>query len=224
MDKAELLQALHKSFKEATNREADYKQYRAISNTIESERAEAQKVPIMVRIKNAIVPIIVFIVAGSILDTTAMPTTQFSQLGGISKIFALITIVSLILAIVLMKKADKVYYKSEAYNNKMSELDQRSQALEEDLGVKIGMSYLKSQSYLSGLTDAYHNTFTLGKLITYLENSMADTLKEALSLYEDDCHRMRMEDAQNRILQEAEQQTQILNQMANDYYYYKYKY
>ena len=34
MDKAELLQALHKSFKEATNREAHYKQYRAISNTI----------------------------------------------------------------------------------------------------------------------------------------------------------------------------------------------
>ena len=51
---------------------------------------------------------------------------------------------------------------------------------------------------------------------------MADTLKEAFSLYEDDCHRMRMEDTQNRIFQETEQQTQILNEMKNTYYYYKY--
>ena len=72
----------------------------------------------------------------------------------------------------------------------------------------------KNGSVLEILPPNYRNTFACGFILTSVVNKRADSLKEAINLYEETLHRMRMENAaQNLANAVRDMQFDVMNQM-----------
>lgn len=73
----------------------------------------------------------------------------------------------------------------------------------------------KNSSVLEILPSDYRNHFACGFILTSLVNKRADSLKEAINLYEETLHRIRMENAaQNLANAVRNMQYDVMNQMA----------
>lgn len=113
-----------------------------------------------------------------------------------------------ILVIALSFIADAKYFtpkreqKAELYYNKsMPQLLQNKSAVEEEL--KKLYSSKEAKDMMEFIPDKYQSVHAANFIYEAVDNQRADTLKEALNLYEEDSHRTRMETMQKEQIETA---------------------
>lgn len=65
------------------------------------------------------------------------------------------------------------------------------------------------------LPEKYRYSFAVSTMLGYLNSMRADNMKEAINLYEEELHRMRMEKGQQRMIMIQQQQQRTLNTIQN---------
>lgn len=68
---------------------------------------------------------------------------------------------------------------------------------------------------LVAVPEAYRYTYAVSTMLRYVEAMRADSMKEAINLYEEELHRMRMEQGQQQIIAIQQEQQQTLASIHN---------
>ena len=76
-------------------------------------------------------------------------------------------------------------------------------------------------AFVSGLPQKYHTTHALEYMLEYVDCGV-NNIRELIQMYEEQCHRERMENMQDRLLQEAKEQSDRLDQLETQINYIKY--
>lgn len=63
---------------------------------------------------------------------------------------------------------------------------------------------------LTAVPEAYRYTYAVSTMLSYVDAMRADSMKEAINLYEEELHRMRMEQGQQQIIAIQQEQQQTL--------------
>ncbi len=87
--------------------------------------------------------------------------------------------------------------------NKLSEYDKELKNLA-NIIMKTGITNILPEKYLNPVDRV------VNYLLDYFNSGRADSLKEALNLYEEDSHRLRMEQMQNEALMQSQEQSRLL--------------
>ena len=118
-------------------------------------------------------------------------------------------IIGFIVAYLLCSRYYKDYDK--AIQNRIRTEYQRLEIVKQNMSEELYDYIEKYYGWISSiLTEEHAYTFCVEKLIMYIKSGRADTLKEALNLYETELHQMRMEEKMNNMMQEIQEQSKQL--------------
>lgn len=120
-----------------------------------------------------------------------------------------------------MISAKFLYYRSKKYKEKCEDLKLDRTCLKEVLNEELQKINTKQGATVPGLPMKYHTTDALGFMQEYVKCGVS-TLKELIQMYEEHSHRERMESMQDRLLYEAQEQSDRLNQLESQLNYIKY--
>ena len=96
--------------------------------------------------------------------------------------------------------------KEKRISEVQEDTDQKISIIDSDLRKMAESFYPTLQAYVP---QNYQNSFALEYICSYLYNGRASNLQGAMNLYEEEMHRMRMENAQQQLLNQAKYQTAL---------------
>lgn len=175
---------------------------------------ELSKVPSSFKIKIAFIPCILFVVIGYILDyAIARNSLQTSILLPILKGLTVFNLVAVIISLIIPKR---LYPKTKLYKDKVNEIEAQCDDLDK-IYHKIEQAQLNAYNKVSNYIGIkYCYPYALQRISGYLEDGRCDDIKSALNIYEEDLHRMRMEDKQEVLSQNINSLNEQVNSCRND--------
>lgn len=210
MDKQELLRAMDTALKSTKQRDKIFKEYMGKVRAINEAEEKLESFPLLTRIKFSIIPLVLFgISAGS----QAWRTNELADK---------ITLVLFILLIAVNVFGKYIYFFTREFKRKSEKIEEQREALRREYIPQLAQHNEASKSALPQLGDKYHTTHALEHMIDYLQNGRAETIKDLIEVYELDCHRMRMEESQNRALAEMAAMQDEINQLSSQLNYVTY--
>ena len=204
---------LYEAYQIAAERESLMDEYTMECRNLNSKQAAVDHVSILKRLKYGIIPLACFWLGGYLLDTTEYTlATTFAEFDMLQKSYVIFAYSGLALGILLMIGAKFLYYHSKKYISKCADIREDQNALREVFKEELNKINRKPGAYISGLPQKYHTTCALGYMREYVHCG-APSIKELVQMYEASCHRERMENMQERLLWEAQEQSDRLNQL-----------
>jgi len=135
------------------------------------------------------------------ISALVVSSTSLQKLKNYEPIFILIPIGLVVLSIVLFRRLGKVKEKSlirKRFETRKNEIDEIN---------SIILATFEEVENISVLPEKYRNIQSIEKIQEYITNKRADSLKEALNLYEDEKMKSQQTRALNRI---SQQQTALI--------------
>ena len=222
MDKMTLLNGLRTAYHIAARREGIRHSYNNEINAVRDKIANLGEVHIWQRLLLGIPSY--FIIMGLCLITD-----QFYQSGVpaaeqpiLFTIFECVFFLAIIVAVVAQIKLKKLIVMTKWYKNKVAALQEQAEEIEKKYRPLIAAKYNEGLAALPGLGKKYHMPLPLTKMIEYVENGRADSVKEMIEIYERDCHRESVRLAQDMIMSDLARQQNEIDQLSDEINYVKY--
>ena len=222
MDKMTLLRGLRTAYNIAAKREGIRHSYNNEMTKVRSKLADLGEVHIWQRLLLGIPSYIIITVLCLITDVfykSGAPADEQSILFTVFKWIFIGAVTASILAQVSLKK---LIVMTKWYKNKAVVLQAQEEEIEKKYRPLITEKYNEGLAAFPGLGKKYHTPMALSKMIDYVENGRADSVKEMIEAYETDCHRGRVELNQDRIMYELAEQQNAINQLSSEVNYVTY--
>ena len=217
-----LKKSLYDAYQVAANREELMGEYKQECLALRSKQANIDHISIFKRLKYAIIPLCCFYIGGLLLDTTEYTMDMtFSDFNMFQKGCVILAYGGLGLGILLLITAKFIYYNTKKYKEKCADIKDEEVELERVFNEEMQKINRMPGAFVPGLPQKYHTTHALEYMLEYVDCGV-NNIRELIQMYEEQCHRERMENMQDRLLQEAMEQNDRLDQLETQINYIKY--
>lgn len=222
MDKMTLLNGLRTAYHIAARREGIRHSYNNEISEVRYKIANLGKVHIWQRLLLGIPSYFIITALCLITDVfykSGVPAEEQSILYGISACTFFVALIAAVIAQLILKK---IIVMTKWYKNKVAVLKEQEEEIEKKYRPLIAAKYNEGLAALPELGKKYHMPMALTKMIEYVENGRADSVKEMIEIYERDCHRESVRIAQDMIMHDLAKQQNEIDQLSSEVNYVTY--